>query len=230
MSEVPGIELISEVKIHQSAKSKGFRTRAGFMLIAAANAKTKLDVSFPYDVDLVEGDYYEPSGASLENRLWVEVAPNTPLHALVPSAALQNNVVAGDTEVVINAQAKAALGAFLTVDNQMQNDEVFFRLTSVPGDPTDFTDLRKAKWDPVNSKLVSYNGAFNLTATAGDSVFVMARFEDGTYIARNEFVKIGDEIVGSSHIPANTVLRFIVFNADGVSQVKIGFNLTYLHN
>ena len=230
MSEVPGIELISDVKIHQAAKSKGFRTRAGFLMVAAMGVKTKMDVSFPYNIDLVEGDYFEPSGASLENRLWVEVASNTPLHALVPSAALQNNVVAGDAEVVLNAQATAALSAFLTVDNVMQNDEVWFRLTSVPGDPTDFTLLKKAKWNPATSKLTSYNGAFNLTATAGDSVFVTVRFEDGTYIARNTYVRIGDDIVGSSYVPANTTLRFVVENADGAAQVKIGFNLTYLHS
>lgn len=230
MSEIPGIDLVSEVKLHQSSKSKGFRTRAGFLMIAAAGVKTKLDVSFPYDIDLTEGDYFEPSGANLENRLWVEVAPNTPLHALVPSAAITNNVVAGDTEVVLNAQATAALSAFLTSGGVTQNDEVWFRLTSVPGDPTDFTALKKAKWNSATSKLTSYSGAFGLTATAGDSVFVTVRFEDGTYIARSAHVRIGDDIIGSSYVPANTTLRFVVENADGAAQVKIGFNLSYLHS
>ena len=230
MSEVPGIDLISDVHIRQTATSKGFRTRAGYLMVAAAGARTKLDVSYPYNVDLTQGDYFEPSGASLENRLWVEVSPNTPLNALVSGAGLQNNVVAGDTEVVLNAQAKAALSAFLTSGGSMQNDEVWFRLTSVPGDPTDFTALKKAKWNPATSKLTSYSGAFGLTATAGDSVFVTVRFEDGTYIARNQFVRIGDEIIGSSSIPANTVLRFVVENADNAAQVKISFNITYLHS
>jgi hypothetical protein len=31
-------------------------------------------------------------------------------------------------------------------------------------------------------------------------------------------------------VPANTTLRFVVENADGAAQVKIGFNLSYLHS
>jgi hypothetical protein len=200
------------------------------MLVAAASTRTFLDVSLPYAVDLVQGDYFVPSGASLENRLWVEIAPNTNLALLVPGAGISANVAAGDTHVALNAQAAAALTAFLTSGGVTQTDEVWFRLTSVPGNVTDFTALKKAKWDSANSRLVAYAGAaFGLTAAAGDALYVTVRFEDGTYLAKNEFVEIGAEILGSSSLPANTPIRFIVENAD-TAQVKIGFNLTYLHS
>jgi hypothetical protein len=229
-SHIPGIALISEVRVRQSDFSKGFRTRAGFLLTAAANVKTKLDLSFPYGVDVNQGDYFAPADAHHENRLWVEIAPNTPLAALVPGSAISADVTSSDTQVTVNAQAKAALNAFLAYGSLTQTDEVFFRLTSVPGDPTDFSALKKARWDSDNSKFVAYNGvAFGLTATAGDAIFVTVRFEDGSYIAPGEFVRIGDEILGSSYLPANTPIRFIIQNA-GNSEIKLPFNLTYLHS
>lgn len=232
MSEVQGIDLLSTVKIRQTATSKGFRTRAGYILTCAAgpNVRTKIDVSFPYKVDVAQGDYCAPAAAHIENRLWVEVAPNTPLQALVAGAALAANVVPADTEVTINAQAAGALTAFLTSEGLIQNDEVYFRLTSVPADPMDFALIKKAKWDQATNKLKAYNNvAFGLTATAGDSVFVTVRFEDGSYIAQGEYVRIGDEILGSSTLPANVTLRFIVENM-GITETKLPFNLTYLHS
>ncbi len=188
-------------------------------------------MSFPYDVDLLGGDYFIPSGKSNLNRAWVELAPNLDLDLLAPGAAIDAAVVATDTEVTLNAFAAAALDGMLTEDSGLkQTDEVFFRLTSVPGDETDFTDLRKAHWDSANKKLKSPDGSqFNLTATNGDKVFITIRFEDGSYLAPGSYVRMGDETVGSSSLPANTKIRFIIENMDA-ADLDIGFNLTYLHS
>lgn len=216
--------------LEHADQSKGLRTRKGFRNSFTASAKSKYDISFDHAVDLMSGDFYLPSTVSQYNRLWVEVAPNTDLDALVSGAAISTAVTSTDTEVVVNAQAKGALDAFLDVDGDVQVEEVYFRLTSVPGDPTDFTDLRVARWDSTNSKLLSPDGsAFNLTASASDKIFVTVRWEDGTYIAPGSYIRIGDETLTSSNLPANTTIRFIIEN-DDITALDIAFNLTYLHD
>lgn len=232
MTDVPGIELMSEVKIRQSNKSKGFRTRRGYLATFAAgpNVKSHYDVALPNSVDLMNGDYWLPSTAHQENQLWVEVHPNLPLAALVSGSAISGGVASGDAEVTLNAQGKGALNALLTSDGVRQSDEVYFRLTSVPSDVTDFSALRMAKWDGDAGKLLSPSGAaFGLTATSGDPVFVTTRWEDGTFLAPGEYVQIGSETVGSSFLPAGVSLRFIMLNK-GTDPVVIGFNLTYMHS
>lgn len=221
-----------KVGIDPKDKSAGFRTRAGFFKTfdAGPGAKSHLDISFPYAVDMMQGDYWILAAASPKNRLWVEIAPNTDLAALAPTAAVQGAVASGDTEVAVNAMAKAALDAFLAHNGASQSEEVYFRLGGVPSDPTDFTALKKARWDSANAKLVSADGsAFGLTAGVGDKVFVTVRWEDGSYVAPGEFVVVGGETPGSSSLPANTTLRIILLNEDAVAR-DIGFNLTYLHN
>ncbi|HUU21632.1 MAG TPA: hypothetical protein VM389_03770 [Phycisphaerae bacterium] len=232
MAETPGTEFTRSVHVDQRDKSAGFRSRCGFFksFDAGPDTKSLYDISFPYAVDLMQGDYWIPSTVNPKNRLWVEVAPNTNLDLLVSGAACDGAVASGDSEVVLNAQAKGALDAMLTNNGDMQTEEVYFRLTSVPGDETDFTNLRKARWDSANSKLVSPDGsAFGLTASDADDIFITVRWEDGSYLAPGEFVRMGDETLGSSQLPANTKIRFIMLNEDG-SAVDVGFNLTYLHN
>lgn len=138
---------LREVGIRHRDKSAGFRTRAGFFKTfdAGPDAMSFLDIAFPYPVDMLQGDYWLPAAASPKNRLWVEIAPNTDLALLAPTAGIQNAVAAGDTEIVVNAMAKAALAGFLKHDGLTQTEEVFVRLTSVPADPTDFTALRKMR-------------------------------------------------------------------------------------
>lgn len=223
---------LRKVGIDQKDDSAGFRTRAGFLpsFAAGPGVLSKFDISFPYPIDIMQGDYWLPATVSPKSRLWVEIAPNTDLAALAPTAALANAVAAGDTEVGLNALGKAALDAFLTDNGNMQTEEVYFRLTSVPVDETDFTALRKARWDSANGKLVAPDGAaFGLTAAAGDKVFVTIRFEDGTYLAPGEHVRIGDESLGSSGLVAGVKVRFILRNEDAVA-LEVGFNLTYLHS
>jgi hypothetical protein len=220
------------LKIDQTDKSLGFRTRRGFFktFTAGANVKSYIDVSFPYAVDLLCCDYKTPSGVSAKNRLWVEIAPNTDMAALVSGAALSAAVASTDTEVVVNAQAKGAIGAFLSRDGFTQTEEVYFRLTSIPSDPTDFTALKQGRWDPANSKLKSHDGsALGLTAASGDKVYLTLRWEDGSYLAKGEFVRIGDETSGSSSLPAGTPLRMMLLNEDA-SEIDIGFNLVYFHS
>src|SRR3990172_8618683 len=98
---------LREVGIRHRDKSAGFRNRAGFFKTfdAGPNVKSLLDISFPYPVDLLQGDYWVPAAASPKNRLWVEIAPNTDLALLVPGAGTQNVVASGDTEIVVTAQA-----------------------------------------------------------------------------------------------------------------------------
>jgi len=230
--ETPGISLVSKVDIRQVDKSTGFRTRAGFFksFDAGPNVKSFLDVSFPYAVDLLSGDYYLPSTANPKSRLWVEIAPNTDMAALVGGAAISAAVVSTDAEVAVNAQAKGAIDAFLTADGSRQTEEVYFRLTSVPSDVCDFTALKKATWDSTNSKLKAPDGAaFGLTASSGDKVYLTMRWEDGSYISPGQYIRVGDETFGSSGVPKNVKLRVIVLNEDS-SVMDLGFNLTYFHS
>lgn len=232
MSDSPGIDLIHSVSIRQANKSKGFRTRRGYLatFTAGPGVKSSHDVSFPYAVDLMNGDYWLPSTAHQENKLWVEIHPNLNLAALVSGAATSGAVASGDTYVTLNAQGAGALAALLASDGVTQCNEVYFRLTSIPGDPLDYTDLRMANWDAANSRLVSPSGgAFGLTASSGAAVYVTSRWEDGTYLAPGEYVKIGDETVGSSSLPANIPIRFVIQN-EAATELKIGFNLAYLHS
>jgi hypothetical protein len=221
-----------ELKLNQTDKSLGFRTRRGFSKVfdAGPNVKSFTDVSFPYPIDLLCCDYETPTTASQKNRLWVEIAPNTNMADLVAGAATSSAVASGDTEVAVNAQAKAAISAFLTSDGFIQKEEVYFRLTSIPADVTDFTALKQARWDPTNSKLVSPDGsAFGLTAASGDAVYLTLRWEDGSYLAKGEFVRIGDETSGSSSVPAGTKLRMVLLN-EGTGSIDIGFNFVYFHS
>ncbi len=232
MVETPGVSLLSRVGVKQTDRSAGFRTRQGFFknFAAGPNVKSFLDISFPYAIDLLCGDYFLPTSANLNTRLWVEIAPNTDMAALVAGAGLSAAVASTDTEVAVNAQAKGAIDAFLSSDGPMQTQEVFFRLTSIPSDVCDFAALKKASWDSANSKLKSPDGsALGLTAASGDKVFLTLRWEDGTYIARGDNVRVGDETLGSSSIPANTKLRIIMLNEESTAR-DLGFNLTYFHS
>jgi len=232
MPETPGAEVITKVAIDQTDESKGFRTRCGFRksFDAGPNKKSYYDIVFPYDVDLLAGDFYEPSGKSPFNRLWLEIAPNLDLALLAPGAGLSASVVAADTEISVNPFAKAALDGMLSIDGKMQNEEVFVRLVSVPADPTDFAALKKVRWDSQNSKLVSADGSqLDLSGQTGEKVFITIRFEDGSYISPGQHVEIGRETLGSSALGAGTPLRFIILNEDNVA-LDIGFNLTYLHD
>lgn len=221
---------IREVGINQKDKSTGFRTRKGFFYQFAAESKSKFDIVFPYDIDLMSGDYYIPTTAGSNNRLWVEIAPNLDLTLLAAPAGTNSAVVSGDTEITVNGYAKAVLDSLLTADSNMQTQEIFFRLTSVPTDETDFTDLKQAYWDSDSSKLKSYNGsAFGLTADSGAKIFTTLRWEDGSYIAPGTFIRVGEETIGSSQLPKNVKLRIIIENEDA-SPLDMGFNLTYLHS
>jgi hypothetical protein len=223
---------IRKVGIDQKDKSAGFRTRKGFSNTFAAgpNVKSYFDISWPYDVDLALGDYKIPAAANAANRLWIELAPNFDLAILAAPAAIQNAVAAGDTGVVLNPYAKAALDGLLASNGDVQTSEVYFRLTSIPGDPTDFTALRMAKWDSENSKLVSPTGAaFGLAAAAGDKIFITTRWEDGSYIFPGEYIRIGDESLGSSSLPAGVKIRVIVLNEDAAA-LTMYFNLVYYHS
>lgn len=233
MAETPGTEHLRAIHVDQRDKSKGFRTRRGFFnqFSAGPNVKSLYDISLPYAVDLLQGDYWIPATVNPKNRLWVEIAPLTDLALLVGSAGCDGAVVATDTEVVVNAQAKAALDAMLTSNGDMQTEEVFICLTAKPGDEADTDAVTKVRWDSANSKFVSPDGSsqLNLTAADADKIFVTVRWEDGSYLAPGEFVRMGDETLGSSQLPANTKIRFIMLNEDATA-VDVGFNLTYLHD
>ena len=223
---------IRKVGISQKDKSSGYRTRRGYAFTVAGGpgVKTVYDIVWPYDIDMALGDYKIPATTSAQNRLWIEIAPNFDLAILAAPAALQSAVAAGDSEVVLNPYAKAALDGFLTTNGTKQTREVYFRLTSVPGDPTDFTNLKMANWDSGNSKLVSPTGAaFGLMATAGDKVFVTLRWEDGSYVFPGEYIRIGDESLGSSEIPAGVTIRVVILNED-VTPLDMAFNLVYYHD
>lgn len=238
-----GINLksVGEVHVKQPNKTQGFRTRKGFyhQFDAAVDAETPsrsyFDVSFPYDIDLSQGDYYFPS-VDPATRLWVESPPNLSLDLVaqsvgypVGSAVLGGAVASGDTEVVLNPVAAAILSSVLTdsTTKKRREQEVYFRLTSVPGDETDYTALRAARWDAKNGKLVSPTGAaFNLTANAGEHVFITLRFEDGAYLAGACQVRMGDDSLDSSHVPAGTVIRLVIENPS-INPLDAFFNLTY---
>jgi hypothetical protein len=232
MEETPGVSLVRKVDIRQVDKSAGFRSRAGFFnsFTAGPNVKSFLDVSFPYAVDLLAGDYYLPATSSPKSRLWVEIAPNTDMAALVAGAAISAAVASTDTEVTVNAQAKGAIDAFLTSNGDKQTEEVFFRLTSIPSDVCDFAALKKASWDSTTSKLKSPDGAaLGLTAASGDKVYLTMRWEDGTYISPGQHIRVGDETFGSSSVPKNVKLRVIMLN-ENATAMDLGFNLTYYHS
>lgn len=228
---------LKSVAIDEADQTQGFRNREGFIYTYPASTKGYFDISFPHDIDLLMGDYYVLASADPKNRLWVEIAPNMDLDILAQlggapagSAKLENAVIATDTEIVLNDVAKAALDGFLAgSDGKLMVDRVFFRLGSIPADPMDWTVLKMAKWDSAQKKLVSYSGTFNLTAAAGDKVFVTLRWEDGSYIAPGQKARIGDETIGSSNLPAGTVIRMVVDNVE-TGDRDIPFNLTYLHN
>lgn len=221
---------IRKVAIKQADKTKGFRTRAGFTHSFQAAQKDYFDISWPYEIDMLMGDYRIADSLGLDNRLWVEVGPNTDLDAVTSGAALQNAVVPTDTEVILNALAKAALDGMLQDNGALRTCEVYFRLTSVPGDPTDFSALKMATWDSENSKLVSPDGSqFSLTAAAGDKVFITVRWEDGTYLCPGASIRIGDETLDGSNIKAGTPVRFIVENNEA-SAFTGYINIVYLHD
>jgi hypothetical protein len=233
MTETLGIPSKQKVSIDATAKSKGFRSRSGFQKTFTKGVKSFLDVSFPYDIDLLSGDACIPANASPLNRLWVEVLPNLPLAALVPGAGLSAAVVATSKEWLVNAQAKGALDAVLKsgdAGSPMQTTEVFARLTSVPGDPTDFANLRMLRWDSENSKLVSADGSdLGIVAAQGDPIFLTMRYENGSYLPPG-VLHAGGETMGSAFIPANTPLRFVIENADQNNDLILGINLTYYHS
>jgi len=232
MPETPGASIITKVAIDQTDESKGFRTRCGFRKAfdAGPAKKSFYDIVFPYDVDLLAGDFYVPAGKSPFNRLWLEIAPNTDLALLAPGAGLSSSVVAADTEISVNPFAKAALDAMLKVNGETQNEEVFVRLVSIPADPTDFSALKKVRWDSANSKLKSADGSqLGLSGQTGEKIFITVRFEDGSYISPGQHVEIGHETLGSSSLGAGVPLRFVILNEDN-AQLDIGFNLTYLHD
>ena len=94
MPETQGIDFLRKVKIQQNEQSKGFRTRCGKLLAVSAGpgVKSYVDFSWPYQVDLMSGDYCIVGTANRLNRAWVEIMPNLDLHLLVSGAAISGNV------------------------------------------------------------------------------------------------------------------------------------------
>ena len=234
---------LSEVHVKQPAKTQGFRTRRGFRhtFEAAVDAETPkrscLDITFPYAIDLSQGDYYLPTADwSPGTRLWVESPANLSLDLVAQSvgypassAGLGAAVVAGDTTITLNPLAAAMLGAVLTdgVSKKQRKQEIYFRLASIPGDPTDFSDLREACFDAATGQLMDpYGNAFGLTGAVGDDIFITLRFEDGAYLAAGSMVRMGDDSLDSSHIPGGTLIRLVIENTS-LNPLDVFFNLTY---
>ncbi len=227
---------LREVGIRQTDETQGFRNREGFThefdaAPSAGNPKrSHFDVAWKHAVDLIGGDYYAPAAADERNRLWVEIMPNLPLHAIVPAAGLGVAVAATDTEMTVNPQAKGALDGVLDADGRIQRERVYVRVGAVPADPMDWSALKLCRWDSANSKLISYDGSpLGFTGSAGAQIFITNRWEDGSYIAPGARYRIGDETSGSSNLPADTVIRFVIENNE-IAKRRYSFNLTYYHD
>lgn len=183
---------VTEVKIMEEEVKTGGRYRlVSHRFTAAASTTTTSDLSFPYDINVVNG-VTEGEAAHKLDTFSVHVSPGTTIGTLTADAT--------DTDTTVTVG-----------DTVLENTFVGGHVDLTDGTNTTALLLIVGKDTTAKTLTMSTAIGHNFTAATPTYVRFTRVYADTVCVGSNQ-VDMGGNKIGATYIPKNTVIRFLYTN------------------
>jgi hypothetical protein len=205
-----------EITIDQGDQGTNGKAQACSFLIdtdsdQAPGSVHSLDISFPIPISLFSGQWVESSSMGGDHCEFV-MAPDTVVGGIASDVAIN------DTEIVVPQ----------SIIDLLNQGTLFTGMWLNLFDGTNTSDLgRILSWDDATDKITVETGSDKAYAAATPTyVRVTTKFVPHMDFVGEGDLIIGEEAIGGSIVPANTVMRAIYHNVTGGSK-KFRFIMKY---
>lgn len=209
------IQPVKQIDVDNLDPEKSRSKSLGINFDAAAGAWTKNAISFPYYINVLNGQGF---GGFCEDGDKVQFSIDPQFFGVVAQAVSQ-----GGTELYVSPGVP---------DSILPGMWLQFERGGNPGAPTEpdsehpgDDEYEIAEIDYETGKITLRSG-IDLALSQYDLVYVVSKYGEDIELQKNELIDIGGSSAGSAPLPADTIFNVWFYNA-GVEPKRVRFRLNF---